>query len=453
MLRKTLSPLAGLLLILLAAFFLRPVTLDVDGETSLVRGVFTVEQALAKAGIHTGPLDRVEPAPGRLVPLAGPVRVQRAVQLTVWEDGKTHQVSGLERSPAALLKSARIPLGENDRLLWNGAPVDPQAPLPAGQPIVLQLQHARAFIIDVNGERKRIDTSAITAAGALWDAGLPIGPGDALSLDPGTPLASIGAGPVVLAYRTAREVTILTGEKQVRARAVAETVGQALGEAGVSLQGLDYSEPAEDQPLPADGQVRVVRVREEITLKEELLPYESTRVPDPEGEIDQTRILQAGQYGVKVTRERAVLEDGQEVQRNFDSDWTASEPVAQTIGVGTKIVNKTLDAPGGQIEYWRAVQVYATSYSPCRLGTEEDICNYQTASGARLTKGIIAVTRDWYRQYRGMQVYVPGYGYGVIGDVGGGMPDRDWIDLGFDEENFEGIVGWVTMYFLTPAPE
>jgi hypothetical protein len=190
---------------------------------------------------------------------------------------------------------------------------------------------------------------------------------------------------------------------------------------------MDYAVPPENDPLPADGLIRVVRVREEIVLSEELLPYGSSAGPDPEVELDQTRVTQAGLPGIKVVRERVRYEDGQETARAVDSDWTARDPVDQVVGYGTKVVVKTVDLPGGQIEYWREIRVYATSYSPCRLGTGDGRCNYQTSSGQTLQKGIIAVTLAWYRQMRGQQVYVPGYGY-------------------------TPMLGWMTMYFLTPVP-
>ena len=77
-----------------------------------------------------------------------------------------------------------------------------------------------------------------------------------------------------------------------------------------------------------------------------------------------------------------------------------------------------------------AISVWATSYSPCTQGY--DHCSWSTSSGARLTKGIIAVRYSWYLLFAGERVYVPGYGFAVIGDVGGGLPDRYWIDLGFE---------------------
>jgi uncharacterized protein YabE (DUF348 family) len=457
MLRKYTPYAAAALLALLAlaAIFIRPVTVTVDGKSITLRAAgLTVGQALYASGLRLAEPDRVEPGLSDLIPLDGQIRITRAVQITLWEDGSTRHITGFENTPAALLRSAGIVLNPQDQLTWNGRPLEPNTALPAGKPITLALRRARVVIIDRDGRRERVDSSALTAAGALWQAGVRLGPGDALSVPANTPLAGqTEAGPLVLAHRSAQPVVIEAGGQRIHTHTTAATVGQALAGAGVALQGLDYAEPAEDEPLPEDGQVRVVRVREEIALAEELIPFESKRVPDAETELDQTRVLQAGQYGVKVTRERVRFENEEEVHRAVDSDWTASEPTEQLVGVGSKIVTKGLDVAGGKIEYWRAINVYATSYSPCRLGLGDDRCNYNTSSGVRLRKGIIAVTLAWYRQIKGMQVYVPGYGTGIIGDVGGGIDGTPWIDLGFDESDYEPIVGWTTMYFLNPAPE
>lgn len=438
--------LAGILLII--GLLLRPITIQDTSETKQVRGLFlTTGQALAAAGLQIGPADQVEPPAGQLIPLNGQVRVRRAVQVTLWENGLTRPLTGFATTPLALLEENDIQLGPADRLLWNGQPLTANSVLPAGQPIVLQISRARTLILENAGQRQALNTAAATTARALWDAGIRLGPGDLLS-------ASAENRPPEnerIAYQAARPLTIQVGGQALRARSAAQTVGQALANAGIALQGLDYAQPAEDQPLPVDGQIRVVRVREEIMLKETLLPFEQKTEPDPNVELDQTSVTRPGQYGVQVVRERARFEDGQEVSRGHDSDWIASEPVAQIVGTGTKIVPKTADTPDGPIEYYRAINVYATSYSPCTQGY--DHCSWSTSSGMRLDKGVIGVNKYWYRLIGGHRVYVTGYGFGVIGDVGA-VYGKPWIDLGFDEDSFQtgAFVGWTTMYLLTPAP-
>jgi resuscitation-promoting factor RpfB len=430
-----------------AGYFWRPIYIEDQGEIIQVRSsALTVGQALHSAGSRLDPLDRVTPDLESPVPFDRKIYIERAVHAYLWENGRVRSVAGLERTPEELLENAGIELSEGDELLWNGQNIPLAEPLPHGVPIVLYMQQAQQVQLVNNGEASQIETTSSTAAEVLWQAGIRISPGDWLSVDPAAPLDE----EITIGYEAARPVIIQTVEETITIQSAVVSVGQALAEAGLALQGLDYSLPAEDQPVPQDGTIRLVRVREEVELEENLLPFESQSAPAPELELDQRQTIIPGQYGVQVIRERVRYEDGQEVSRIFDSDWIASEPVAQTVGYGLKIVPKTTDTPDGPIEYYRAVQVYATSYSPCRLGTGK--CNHTSASGARLTKGIIAVTLSWYRQLAGHRVYVPGYGFGTISDVGGGIPGRYWIDLGYDDDNYQGTLGWTTMYFLTPAP-
>jgi 3D (Asp-Asp-Asp) domain-containing protein len=64
----------------------------------------------------------------------------------------------------------------------------------------------------------------------------------------------------------------------------------------------------------------------------------------------------------------------------------------------------------------------------------------------------VGVIRSWFNVMQGMPVYVPGYGYGSIEDIGGGIAGRHWIDLGFTDENIVPWHNWTTIYFLTPVP-
>jgi hypothetical protein len=65
-----------------------------------------------------------------------------------------------------------------------------------------------------------------------------------------------------------------------------------------------------------------------------------------------------------------------------------------------------------------------------------------------------------YNYLQGARIYVPGYGYAVIGDIGGGYLLEEsigvsryrWIDLGFNDNNIVDMSGWQTVYFLAPAP-
>ena len=102
------------------------------------------------------------------------------------------------------------------------------------------------------------------------------------------------------------------------------------------------------------------------------------------------------------------------------------------------------------LEYWGTKTMYATSYYPCGFLNR---CSYTTASGATLQKGIVAFTVEWYRELKGTQVYVPGYGIGTVSDTGGGIPGKDWIDLGYGNEDYIPWSKNLTVYFLGPPPD
>ena len=431
-------------------YMYRPKTISIGSETITLRDpVLKTGQALYAAGVQIDLADRVTPALQDWIPLDGQITIERAAHVYAWDRGALLYAAGVDTSAAELIDQAGVVLGPEDRVTWNGLPFDLASKLPPGDTYVLQIERAASFDMVENGKKRSLKTVSPTLAFALWELDEWITLRDRYSANPGDPLPAAGAA---LEIERARDLWITALGQTVYTRSTAATVGQALAEANLSLQGLDYSIPEDDQPLPPDGAIRVVRVTEKLEFSQTIIPFESTLAPDHELELDLRRTLEPGQYGIQVSRERVRFEDGQEVSRTPDSDWTASEPKSQVLGYGTKVVPHTTETGDGVIEYWRAVTVYATAYSPCRLG-RADYCNYRTANGSTLTKGIIAVSQAWYPSMVGQRVYVPGYGFGVIADTGYGIPGTPWIDLGYDDDNYVGGGRTVTMYFLTPAPE
>jgi 3D (Asp-Asp-Asp) domain-containing protein len=214
--------------------------------------------------------------------------------------------------------------------------------------------------------------------------------------------------------------------------------------------GLDYSLPDVDEPLPDDGRIQLVRVREEIVIEQEPLPFETNYEPLADLEIDHQRVIEPGTYGVVINRVRVRTEDGEETGRAVEGEFVAVEPQPRVIGYGTQIVIRTLFTDEGPVDYWRAVEMYATSYSPSRAGTSPDAPWYGlTASGQPLRKGLVAIDINYI--LFGTRMYVVGYGHAEAADIGGGVRGR-WIDLGYEDHNFVNWHEYVTVYFLTPVP-
>ena len=187
-----------------------------------------------------------------------------------------------------------------------------------------------------------------------------------------------------------------------------------------------------------------------IVTETKPLAYETQYQALADLEIDNTQVIQAGVYGAMATRVRVRYENGVEVSRAPEDSWVAVAPQPRILGYGTKIVVRTLDSAEGTIEYWRAVRMYATSYSASRSGTPVTAPWYgRTRSGKRLTIGMAAI--DLRVMPLGTRLYVPGYGYVTAEDTGGGVKGKI-IDLGYDDWNYVGWHQFVIVYFLTPAP-
>jgi uncharacterized protein YabE (DUF348 family) len=313
---------------------------------------------------------------------------------------------------------------------------------------VLQYIPAQAITLELDGATQILYSAAPTLGAALETAGIKLSAEDAITLDPNTPLT----GPLSVAIRRARSVTVQVGEQTVTGVTAAETVGEALQDLEIPLQNLDYSQPGEASALPEDGQIRVVQVREELKVMTDETPFPVEYQEDPETPLDESSVIEPGQNAIIATRERVGYADGEEVWRRSEASWQASEAKPGITGYGTKIVNYTEVVDGNTIEYYRKISVYYHSYKPCIPGT--DICYYGTSSGLPVDKGVIAVQLSWYRMFALHPVYVPGYGHAVIADVCGGCAGQMLIDLGYSEDNYDPMPnGWTTLYFLSPAPD
>ena len=453
--KKRALSLAGLVLILIGAGLLflgltQKVPLDQDGNLqTLTTRALTVGQALEKAGVVLHPQDRLAPLAGTWLFNAPVIHIRRARTQTIRLEpsGKQVQVVTADNIPANWLALAGVPVYPGDQLSLDGQPIDPGTPLDNSGDHFLQFRQAVPVTIQVGDQSLRVYSSAASLGQALFEAGIYLQSGDQLSLPLDTPLQS----PLSVTVQRAHLITIQVDGQTLHSATSAQNVGDALAEANVALQGQDYSQPAEGDPIPANGQIRVVRVREEVQLEQTTIPFETSYQPDPNTELDKRSVVTPGEYGLEVSRVRVRYEDGQEVSRTSDAQWVAKEPVDQVSGYGTKVVTSTLDTPQGQLEYWRAVTVYATSYSPCNSGGSR--CYPGTASGLAVQKGVIAVSSVWYSWMVGQRVYIPGYGTAVVADIGGGIPGKYWIDLGYSDADYVPWSQSVTMYFLTPVPK
>lgn len=447
---KKILTLAATVLILLGVSVLtvsahKQVHLIINGERQTESTfALTVGGFLRQQHIQWDEEDMLSPPAQQFLRGNDTIVLRHGIQFTVHANQETTRLATTNRKPANILAQLDIPLFPQDQILVDGKPVKPESELAYQPQYTIDIRRATPVTLYSGADKIQFTTNAPTLAEALWQEEIPLYEGDQLQ----PPAQTVLDGkPLDVQLQRSRPIKVTLPNQVITGRTTADTVGGALSDLGVTLQGRDFTTPGETQPLPSSGNIQVTRITEDVILEQEPIPFTSTYQAVNDLELDQRKIVEGGQYGLKARRVRVVYENGEERERITEKEWTAKEPQPRVIGYGTKIVKRTENTSDGQIQYWRKITAYATSYDENCPG-----CNNITYSGNRLEKGTIAVTREWYQYMAGLRVYIPGYGFGRIEDIGAGIAGEYWVDLGYRSENFKLWNRNVDVYFLWPPP-
>lgn len=142
-------------------------------------------------------------------------------------------------------------------------------------------------------------------------------------------------------------VQVMADGKQVQVEVPAgSTAEDALSAAGVILGELDRSEPPLYTVLNDGSSVRLIRVREEFTIEQVVIPFEEQVVRNeslPEG---QEYWLQLGENGLMENTIRRVYEDGVEVSSAVVKSVVIKEAVPQIKMIGVQRPFAPISIPG-----------------------------------------------------------------------------------------------------------
>ncbi len=446
----------------------RPVHVTVDGiQEQVWTHRRTVAALLLDLGLTLQPQDRVSPPPDTPLQRDMTITVQRARPVRLLVDGRDVQMASWGETPAQILADAGEHVDRYDRILLNGVPVAHDAPLPEPvvtrmaatydrghawnqarlEPIQLRVIRSVPIVVDDGSLPFTVRTTAQTVGEALREAQITIYLGDRVDPSLGSPVTS---GLRVRIQRSTPLYIDVDG-RLIKTRTRGETVADALTAMGIGVAGLDQVEPGLDTPLYDEIRVKVTRIQEDIHVTEEIAPYETVYVPDPNLPIDTQQVINAGANGITRSRYRVRYENGQEVDRDLLDTWVAQEPQQRVIAYGQKIEPKVFTAADGtQYTYWRKIRMAASSYSASTAGVSPDASYYgRTFTGEPMRFGVVAV--DPRIIPLRSQIYVPGYGVGQALDTGSAIRARR-IDLGYDDDNLVLWNKWVDVYLLWPPP-
>jgi uncharacterized protein YabE (DUF348 family) len=247
----------------------------------------------------------------------------KAIELTV--DGKPRTLHTFADDVSELLADEGVRVGAHD-LVAPG----PGTAITSGEEIAVR--YGRPVRLTLDGRPSHLWTTAHTVDEALREIGVR-----AEGAYVSAPRArQIGRAGLALDVRTERTVTVMADGRARTIRTNAATVREAVDEAGITLYGQDTtSVPYES--FPRDGQtVTVMRIVGTKEVREEPIPFEVRRTPDPELFRGTEIVEQAGEPGLRrVTYSLRTVNGVGQKPRRLGVE-TVHEPRTQVVNVGTK---------------------------------------------------------------------------------------------------------------------
>ena len=369
--------------------------------------------------------------------------VDRALPVLVEIDGQTLAWHTRAESVAEVLAEMGLGVSPYDRIIYNGAEVSLNSRLIPEEHISVVITRAVALTVKIDGRPISLRSSQSTLALALRDAGITLGPADKIYPSPQAPVV---AG-MEVEIEHAKAINLQTGEGTHVLYTHANSLAEAMAEIGLILKGDDRVEPSASTLVTNGMTARLVRVAGSSFF--ERLPVLQRTVfrPDETLSGSNTRRVE-GSDGVLVTEYRIVIEDGVEVERTVVGESFDPEPVDTVIFYASSAAEDS-GISAGELNVVSIKEMWATWYNAASSGKPDTHPAYGiTFSGAPLARGIVAVDPDVIPL--GTHLYIPGYGFAIALDTGGGIIG-DMIDLGYpDGVDVDWHTGWAYVYILAP---
>ncbi len=274
--------------------------------------------------------------------VGGSIAVARHKTVTIDVDGEMISLSTMSTDVDGALEAAGYEPGDKDLV----AP-EPGSKISDGETVVLR--RARELTVTIDGEPKKIWTTALTVDEALQqmdlteDVHVSASRGERLPLE-GTEFE----------VALPKQVTIVDGAAPAAPLTLAApTVAEFLEAAGMPLIEADTVTPGPDEKVTDGAEIVVTRNRTETRVETTDIAPPAERIEDPTMKQSQTVVDNPGSPGVSDITWTVNLVNGEEVGREKVEEVVKVPAQAQVVRVGTKPGSDVPPVENGEI--WDAL--------------------------------------------------------------------------------------------------
>jgi uncharacterized protein YabE (DUF348 family) len=239
-------------------------------------------------------------------------------------DGQTKKIHTTASDVSGVLKDAGYTVGAHDIV----APAV-SAKIHNGSTVVYK--RGRLLHLSVDGKQKDVWTTAPTVAEALSQLGYSTSDFVSVSRSKRLPL-----DPSSIVLRAPKQVVLVHDHHAAKVSTVSQTVGQAVTEAGVKIDANDRVTPKTATAISNGMKIIVQRVSTKRVTVTEAVSYSVTKKSDSTLYTDQSKVLTAGVNGSAQVTYLQTYVDGKFARRAVMSRVVVKAPRTQVEAVGTK---------------------------------------------------------------------------------------------------------------------
>ncbi|MDE5416005.1 G5 and 3D domain-containing protein [Alkalihalobacterium chitinilyticum] len=286
---------------------------------------------------------------------------------------------------------------------------------------------AKEINVAINGDEKQVWTTADSVEDLIAQLDITVKEHDKISPSLNTEIQP----EMNVTYESAFMVRVTSDGEEHEVWTTSTTVADFLEKESITLGELDRVEPALEDILNTEEEIKVVRVEKVTDVVEETVAFATVTKNDSSLQKGKEKVVDSGQSGLVEKHYEVVLEDGKEVSRELIKTETTRESKDRVVAVGTRQPTPTVSrgssptqtstsqsSPSQSSPSGKTLRVSATAYTANCSG-----CSGITATGINLKNNrnmkVIAVDPNVIPL--GSRVHVEGYGTAIAGDTGGAI--------------------------------